>query len=513
MKQLSPSPPHDPATVYLVGGGPGHPGLITLRGAECLRQADVVLYDYLVNPLIVEHAPRSAERICLGRHGRSRIWSQDEINHAMVEFARAGKTVVRLKGGDPSVFGRLAEETSHLAQHGVPYEVVPGVTVGLAVASHVGISLTHRETASAVALVTAHEDSTKPAQAIDYHALAQFPGTLVFYMAVTTAAAWTQALIDAGMDPNTPVALVRRCTWSNQQTIRTVLGDVAAQLTPRSRFPPPVVAVVGPLAQQPVPLDWFAQAPLRGNTVLVTRPREQSAELRDLLLMAGADVLLQPTISIAPPEDWKLVDQAFRAQVTSGEMRPDWLVFSSANGVSSFFDRLLYLDLDIRLLGAPKIAVVGEATAKQLARYHLIADLVPGHYNAESLADELAPLAANKRVWIIRADRTREILRDQLASVSAIVHELIVYRSLDVTTPDPDILHAMQQGQIDWVTVTSSAIAQSLVQMFGEVLGNTRLASLSPRITDTLKQLGHAVAAEAPQPTNAALVDAIIHEK
>src|SRR5574340_801862 len=243
-------PEGNPGKVFLVGAGPGDPGLVTLRAVECLRQADLVLYDYLVNPALLDHAPAAAERVCLGHHGTGREMRPEEVCARMVESAREGKTVVRLKGGDPSIFGRAVEETETLHAARIPFVIVPGVTAALAAASCAGIPLTHPVHASAVALVTGQERQEKPASALDYAALARFPGTLVFYMGVTTAAQWSRALLDAGKSPQTPVAIVRRCAWPDQQTIHCTLATVAQVIAAR-KLRPPAVIVVGEVVGQP----------------------------------------------------------------------------------------------------------------------------------------------------------------------------------------------------------------------------------------------------------------------
>ena len=295
--------------VFLVGAGPGDAGLITWRGVECLRQADVVLYDYLVNPAILRHAPPSAKLLCLGRHGRDRIWEQSEINRELEKYARAGQNVVRLKGGDPVVFGRLGEEAQALEAAGIDYEIVPGITAAFAAGSYAGIWLTQRDVASAVALVTGHEGDSDRAPALDYGALAAFPGTLVFYMGVTTAKEWTAALVAAGKSADTPAAIVRRCSWPDQVTIRCTLGTVVGQLD-ATHMRPPVVVIVGEAVGLAQAESWFTRRPLFGKRVLITRPIERSETLWQQLTELGAECLVQPAIEISPPYDWKPVDAA-----------------------------------------------------------------------------------------------------------------------------------------------------------------------------------------------------------
>lgn len=498
-------PPTSSGRVYLIGAGPGDPGYITLRGVECLAQADVVLYDYLVNPAILRHAQAGAELICLGKHGRTRIWSQEEINECLVARAQQGKVVARLKSGDPTIFARAAEELEAIASAGVPFEIVPGVTAAVAVGSCAGIPLTHRDYASAVALITGHEDGGKEATALDYPALARFPGTLVFYMGVTTVAQWTAELIAAGKPPETPAAIVRRCSFADQQTILCRLDEVAQRMTEPDKMRPPVIVVVGDVSRSTNRHDWFEQRPLFGQRIVVTRPADQCMMLAEPLRELGAEVLVQPAISIDPPEDWSAVDAALARLEFQ-----DWLIFSSANGVRLFLDRLLETGRDIRALGRNKLAAVGPGTAEELARYHLKADLVPDEHRAESLVEGLRPFARGGRFLLIRASRGREILGEQLMAAGGIVEQVVAYRSSDVTAPDPHIAELLSQGKIGWMTVTSSAIARSLVNLFGEELRKTGLASISPITTATLAEHGFAAAVEASPYTVNGVVAAIL---
>lgn len=489
--------------VYLVGGGPGDPGLITLRGCECLARADVVLYDYLVNPQILQHAAPHAEQISLGRHGRETILPQAEINRRMVELARSGKIVCRLKGGDPAVFARAADEVEALEHAGIPYEIVPGLTAALAIGSYTGIPLTHADSASAVALVAGHERDAKPASSLDYGALAAFPGTLVFYMGVTTVHQWSGQLLAHGKPADTPAAVVRRCGWPDQRIYRCTLGTLA-EVVEREHLRPPALMVIGDVVALATAPSWFDRLPLHGACVLVTRPADGRDPLAAELAELGAKVLVQPAIEIAPPADWRPVDAALRRIEEFG-----WLVFSSANGVRSLLDRIEREHGDVRVLGRTRLAAIGPGTAAALADYHLKADLVPPEFRAESLADALAPLAAGQKVLLARASRGREVLAERLGAAGAQVEQVVVYQSRDVAAADPEILEALQAGKIDWVTVTSSAIARSLVAMYGDTLRHSRLASISPVTSETLAALGFAAAAEAKTYTIGGLAAAL----
>lgn len=489
--------------VYLVGAGPGDAGLITLRGIECLRRADLVLYDYLVNPQILEHAPRHAELVCLGRHGHGRIMPQKTVNERLVIAARSGKTVVRLKGGDPAIFARAAEEIAALREAGIEFEIVPGITAALAAASYAGIPLTHRETTSAVALVTGHE-SDKDQPALDYAALAAFPGTLVFYMGVTSADHWTTSLIEAGKPADTPAVIVRRCSWPDQQVIHCTLGTLAEQVKV-NKLRPPAMFILGHAALGDPAVSWFATRPLYGVTAVVTRPRGQTEPLRSRLGELGADVHVQPAIEISPPESWYAVDAALERLSDF-----DWLVFSSVNGVEFLLNRLLAVHGDMRKLAGLRIAAIGSGTADLLGAYYLKADLVPPEYRAEALAEVLTAAAAGQRVLLARASRGREVLAETLLAAGIDVEQVVVYQSRDVAKADTTVAELLRQGRIDWMTVTSSAIARSLAAMFGEELRGTRLASISPVTSAVLRELGFEPAAEATVYTMDGLVDAIL---
>ncbi len=488
--------------VYLVGAGPGDPGLITLRGVELLRRADTIVYDYLVNPLILAHTRADADRTCLGRHGHGRILTQDEVNHRIIEAADAGKIVVRLKAGDPTIFARAAEEIEALAAANVPYEIVPGITAMAAVPSYAGIPVTHRDYASAVALVTGHEQEGETK--LDYTALAAFPGTLVFYMGVTSAPQWSAALISAGKSSDTPAVIVRRCSWTDQQIFDCTVGTVAETIA-AERLRPPVMVLVGEVCRAAARATWFAERPLIGQTVLVTRPRHQGLAMCNRLGELGAGCLIQAAIEIGPPDDWSPVDAALDRLSEF-----DWLVFSSANGVRALLDRVWQRHGDLRQLGSIKLAVIGPRTAEELADYRLRPDVEPDQYRAEALAGELSAEAAGKKFLLARASRGREVLADTLSAAGGNVEQVVVYNSVDVAQAEIEIAEAMADGKITWTTITSSAIARSLVDMFGDDLRKTRLASISPITSATLREMGFEPAAEATEYTTDGVIEAMV---
>jgi uroporphyrinogen III methyltransferase/synthase len=493
--------------VFLIGAGPGDPGLLTLRGAELLNRADVVLYDYLAATELLKHCRADCETLCLGRHGAGKLWTQAQINERMVAEALAGKTVVRLKGGDPGIFGRLAEELAALRAANVPYEIVPGVTTAVAAGAYAEVTLTDRDAASCVAFVTGHENPQKDdTLSLDFAALAKFPGTLVIYMGVTTAPLWSAELIRHGMPAMTPVLIVRKCSLPTQESIAMTLGDVATELGP-GKVRPPLLAIVGAVSASCFE-SWFTRRPLFGKTVLVTRPEHQADELADRLSELGARVLRQPVITIGPPED----RAAFSAAV-SRVNEFDWIVFSSANGVEAFFTELAAQGLDARTLSGTLLAAIGPATSEALLAHGLFCDLMPEEYRAEALADALVPLTNGKKVMLIRASRGRDVLYQELLSAGALVEQTIAYRSEDVTELRSEIATALEAGEIDWVTATSSAIARSLVNLAGEALKLTKLVAISPLTAWVLAELGYPAAAVAEEFTGEGVVAALLKAK
>ncbi|QGJ69300.1 Uroporphyrinogen-III synthase /uroporphyrinogen-III C-methyltransferase [Planctomycetales bacterium 10988] len=480
--------------VSLVGAGPGDAGLITLKGVECLQEAELILYDYLVNPEILRHAAALAECICLGRHGHGKLMPQPEITQRMIEAASEGKRVVRLKGGNPTIFGRIMEEVPPLIAAGIEYEIVPGITSAGALPSYAGIPLTDRDVASAVAFVTGQERPGKPFSSLKFDALAAFPGTLVFYMGVTTAKHWSDSLMEAGKDPSTPVALVRRCSWPDQRTILTRLDEVAQVLDQNKpdRLRPPILAIVGEVAATETRWTWFEERPLFGQRILVTRPEDQAEELAKPLRELGAEVLIQPAITIDPLPDWSQIEEVIGRIAAF-----DWVIFSSKNGVRYFLERLFASGKDLRSLAGQKLAAIGPGTADELRQWHLRADLIPEVYRSEGMVDALRDEAPGKRILLPRASRGRDVMPKQLQELGATIEQVTVYQSEDVALPDPEIKSLCQAGEIDWVTVTSPAIARNLIAMFGEDLKKTKLVSISPVTSTALREAGFQPAAEA----------------
>jgi uroporphyrinogen III methyltransferase / synthase len=492
--------------VYLVGAGPGDPGLLTRRGAEVLARAEVVVYDHLASPRLLELAPAGALRISAGKRINHATMSQDEINRTLVEHARLGHRVVRLKGGDPYVFGRGGEEAEHLRSQGVPFQVVPGVTAGLGATAYAGLPVTHRGDASAVAFVTGHDDPTRPGR-LDWSSLARFPGTLVVYMGVTRLASICRTLILEEKSPDTPAAMIRSGTLPSQRTVVGTLADLP-ELAKSAGIGPPALLVVGDVVARRPGLDWYEGLPLFGQRILVTRPSDEAERSVEALEILGAEALVAPMVSILPPESFEAVDSAIGRLDSFA-----WLVFTSSNGVRQFLDRLDALGLDLRALGRVKVAAIGPSTAEALASYRLKADLVPGSHRSEGLIEALRPEVAGRRVLLARADRGRALLQDELGRI-AHVEQVTTYRNVDAESIPADVLSRIEGGSVDWVTLTSPAIAERFHGLLtdsarSKIGREVRLASLSPVTSAAIERLDWPVAVVAAVHTWDGLVDAI----
>lgn len=506
-----------PGSICLVGAGPGEVGLITVRGLERLRQADVVVYDALANPALLAQAPPDAERIDVGKRAREHKLTQDQTNALLVAKARDGRFVVRLKGGDPYLFGRGAEEVAYAAKHGIACEVVPGITSGIAAPMMAGIPVTHRQLASTVTFVTGHEDPTKAGTAVDYGALAKLiaaGGTACFYMGVGRVAGIVAALREGGLSGDTSAAAVQWGTLPTQRSLRATLETLAATID-RESIAPPAILVVGPVASMDEPgLDFFTRRPLFGQTILVTRTRQQSSSLAQQLAELGANVLEAPTIEISMPAKADVLPG-----VLSGLLPGNWLVLASVNGVAALARDLAAAGGDARQLAGVKIAAVGEATAAALwHQLHLKADLVPTRFTAESLAGEMLAREdlQGRRVLILQADIARPALATALRDAGAVVETCVAYQTRMAEALPEAVWRALRERKVDWVTCTSSSTARNLVTLLGderELLRHPRIASIGPVTSDTIRELGYDVTVEAQPSTVAALVAAIGDDK
>jgi uroporphyrinogen III methyltransferase/synthase len=498
-----------PATVYLVGAGPGDPGLLTLRAAELLAQADLVVYDKLVPVRLLDFAPAAAERICVSEVPGGHPARYPQIHDTLIEAARQGKQVVRLKGGDPFLFARGGEEAEALQAAGVPFEVVPGVTSGLAAAACAGIPLTHRGQASAVAFVTGHEQPGKAGSSLDWPALARFPGTLVFYMGIARLPSIVEALLSHGKAAATPAAVVHWASTGEQMTLETRLQELS-EAAKNAGMAAPSIVIIGDVVSLRSQIKWFEKRPLFGKRVLVTRPRGQAGDLARALERLGAAVTSLPTVEIREPADWTEVDRAL-ANLSSYQ----WLVFTSVNGVHALISRLRQTGRDLRSLGNVKLAAIGPATAEALRGYHLEPDVVPPVFNSEGLAAALKDRVGGQRILLARADRGRELLRQELAKV-ATVDQIAVYSQVDAVGQDSEAIASLRRGEIDYVTLTSSNIARALNAALDDTCrarvadATVKLVTISPETSAAVKALGLPVAAEARTYTSEGLVQVLI---
>jgi uroporphyrinogen III methyltransferase/synthase len=498
-----------PCRVFLVGAGPGEAGLLTLRAVECLRRADVVVYDRLVPAHMLDHAPPDAERVCVTELGPHHADRCGPVQQRLIDAARQGLCVVRLKGGDPFLFGRGGEEAEALRQAGIPFEIVPGVTAALGAAACAGIPLTHRGLASAVAFVTGQENPAKDGPDLDWAALGRFPGTLVVYMGLARLDAIVRSLIDHGKPADTPAAVVHAATTGAQRTVEAPLQQIAAAAQ-AAGITSPALVIIGPVVQLRQRLSWFESRPLHGKRVLVCRPRGQAAELLAQLEELGALPLLLPTVEIQPLTDWAEVDQAI-LQLS----KIHWLVFTSVNGVHAFLGRLHRCGRDLRALGGIQLAAIGIATADALRSYHLEPDLVPAEYRSENLVAALRPHVAGRRVLLARADRGREVLRNELNGIAE-VQQIAVYRQTDVAEADAGVIGRLRNGDVDFVLLTSSNIARALARLLDAECqarmrsGKTHIVSISPVTSAAVRALGWPVAAEARVYTVAGVVEALV---
>ncbi|MGD9227565.1 MAG: uroporphyrinogen-III C-methyltransferase [Desulfobacterales bacterium] len=498
------------ANVYLVGAGPGDPGLITVKGKECIQAADVIIYDYLASPALLKYARKSAELIYVGKKGGQHTLSQDRINDLIVEKAKTGATVTRLKGGDPFIFGRGGEEAEVLFKAGLSFEIVPGVTSAIAAPAYAGIPLTHRKLTSTVAFVTGHEDPKKEETSIDWAALATGIGTLVFFMGVKNLPRITRQLMDHGKSPHTPVALVRWGTTPHQVTVSGTLNTIVEKVR-AAGLKAPALIVVGDVVNLRPTLKWFEKRPLLGKRIVVTRARQQASDLVTLLSDLGAECLEFPTITIMPSKDPKPLQQAIKNLAAY-----DWIVFTSVNGVIHFFKQLFATGKDVRALSHMQTAAIGPATAQQLLAFGLNSDIVPQTYRAESVVAAFNELnLKRKKILLPRAREARPILPVELTKMGAQVDEIPAYETLNVTENAGALVQALEDKNVDLITFTSSSTVKNFKALlpsdrFPELLQGVAVASIGPITSDSAKELGFDVHITAESFTIPGLVDAIL---
>lgn len=500
--------------VYLVGAGPGDPGLITVRGKSLLEKADAVVYDYLANPKLLQLAPADAELYYVGKKGGAKhSHTQEEINGILVKLVKEGKRVVRLKGGDPFIFGRGGEEIEVMADQGMAFEVVPGVTSATAAATYAGIPITHRGYTATVAFLTGHEDPTKAASNIDWAKLSTGAGTLVVYMGIKNLPNIVEKLLKYGRSPKTPVAVVR---WASTPRQRSVVGtlDTITQIVADAGIKAPALIVVGEVVSLRDKLDWYEKRPLFGRRILVTRTRQQASTLVAGLEEQGAECFECSTINIQPLENYDEID---------GELERlkeyHWILFTSINGVKYFFDRLHKKGMDARDLKGPDIACVGRATADLLFTYGINADLIPSTFTGEGLAESLLDLGVEGRnILIPRAKVGYELLPETLRGAGAQVSVVPVYQTFPESACMDMVREKLRAGELDILTFTSSSTVRNFISMFGEegreelfkLLKGVKLAAIGPVTGKTLRDNGLPVDVEAKEHTIDGLIEAIV---
>lgn len=497
--------------VYLIGAGPGDPGLLTLKGKEALERADVVVYDALANDALLAWARPEAERIYVGKVAGNHALPQDKINRLIIDKAKEGKIVARLKGGDPYIFGRGGEEAEELLQAGVPFEEVPGISSTVAGPAYAGIPLTHRSFASSVTLITGHEDPGKPGSVHHWDALARSASTLVFVMGMKNLPDIAENLMAAGMDPSTPAALVHRATTARHRSLVSTLAELPAAAV-REGFTNPSVIVVGGVVSLHDKLNWFERKPLLGKGVVVTRAREQASGLAAQLAELGADVVQFPTIAIRPLDDYSELDTIVAA-IAEGDAY-HWLIFTSVNGVRFFWRRLLRAGWDARILGGVRVAAIGPATAAALRERGIVPDFVPDRYVAESVAEGLLERGvAGRRVLLPRAREAREVLPDVLRKAGALVNVIPVYETVPAAVRREDVLERLAEGRIHCVTFGSSSTVENFLSLIpADTLRrypDVKLAAIGPITAATLGKHGLPCDIRPEEFTIPALVEAL----
>jgi uroporphyrinogen III methyltransferase / synthase len=500
--------------VYLVGAGPGDPTLITVRGKMLLERAEVVVYDYLASRKLLKHVPAGAELVYVGKKGGSKhSHTQEEINQMLVEFASSGRMVVRLKGGDPFIFGRGGEEIQRLHQAGIPFEVVPGVTSATAAATYAGIPITHRDYTASVAFLTGHEDPTKESSNLDWAKLATGVGTLVIYMGIKNLPVIVENLIRHGRPPETPVAVVR---WASTPEQRSVVGTLATitRVVAEAEIKPPSLIIIGEVVKLRDTINWYEKRPLFGKKIIVTRTREQASELVAGLEEHGADCLEFSTINIMPVDSYAILDEELE------RLREyHWILFTSLNGVKYFFRRLYAKGMDARDLRGPEIAVVGKSTADLLLDYGVNADLIPSVFTGEGLAESLLDQGVEGRnILIPRALHAREILPETLRGAGAQVTVAPVYQNCPVEGDREGLRAELAAGKVQMVTFTSSSTVRNFVEMLApaspeelrQLLTGVAIAAIGPITGKTVTDLGLKVEVMPEKHTIPELIEAIV---
>ncbi len=505
--------------VYLVGAGPGDPKLITLKGMEAIQGADVIVYDRLASPRLLRNLKEGAKTVYVGKLPDRHTMKQEEINQLLVDLALEGKRVVRLKGGDPTIFGRVGEEAEQLVQQGIEFEIVPGISSAIAVPAYAGIPVTHRDFASSLAIITGHEDPSKLDTSINWEKLSTGSDTLIFLMGVAKIEYIRDQLIRWGRSSQTPVALIRWGTCIEQETLTGTLANIA-ELVKAADFQPPAVIIVGEVVKLRSKLAWFEKKPLFGVRVLVPRARSQSGELADLIEELGGEAVEFPVIHIQSPSKQEALDKLDDALL--GLFDYDWAIFTSVNGVDYFFRRLREKGLDIRSLSKARIAAVGPKTAAKLLDHGLQVETLPDTFKAEGLLDSLLPsLSPGQKVLLPRADIARDYLPDKLKKLGLLVTEVDVYETVLSAENAKDVIEMLKQREIHVIAFTSSSTVTNLIEIISQqsvgnplkLLGEVDLVCIGPVTAQTALEHGLVVKLTAREATIASLVEALVISK
>lgn len=493
--------------VYLVGAGPGDQDLITLKGLKCIEKADVILYDRLANEGLLRYRKSGTEIIDVGKTPQHHKYTQEEINQLLVEKAKEGKIVTRLKGGDPLVFGRGGEEAIALYEEGIPFEIIPGITSAIAVPNYAGIPVTHRNVSTSFHVITGHEDPTKGESTVNYEALAKLNGTLIFLMGVGNLKEITEKLMIHGKDKKTPVALIHRGTTSHQRTVTGTLENIV-EVVIQNNIKSPSIIIIGEVVALRSELNWFESLPLQGKRILVTRTRQQASDLSRELKELGAEVIEYPTIEIKAPESFIEIDEKFKRLKEFNH-----IIFTSANGVEAFFDRLKTLKMDIRSIGGGKIYAVGPTTKKVLEDKGIMVDTIPDVYTAEGILEAIkGRITEGDRVLLPRADIARKALTVGLREMGAIVEEMDIYCTTIPTYRRQDLVEILEDS-MDYITFTSSSTVRNFMEILGEenrnLIKESKIAVIGPITKKTAEDLGLNVSIEPEKYTIKELVKKI----
>ena len=497
--------------VYLVGSGPGDPGLITVKGLECIKKADVIVYDYLVNSVLLRNARKDVELIYVGKKGNQHTMEQDDINQLLVDKANENKIITRLKGGDPYVFGRGGEEAIVLKDNNIAFEVVPGITAAIASPNYAGIPVTHRTCTSTFGLITGHEDPTKDQSDVDWEKLSTGLGTLTFYMGIKNLPNIVNQLVKHGRSADTPVAVIRWGTTTHQET---VTGTLATIVEIAKDIKPPAITIVGEVVNLRDQLNWFESRPLFGKTIIVTRSRDQASVFSDQLIELGANVLEYPTINITDPDDFGPLDRELENLDST-----DWLIFTSVNGVDAFFNRIFELGRDVRDLKGVKICSIGPSTTERIKGFHVSIDCQPPKYVAESVVEALKKVEdiKGKRFLMPRTDIARSYVPEELRKLGAEVSDIVAYKTVLATDGDNIVLDKLKDGEVDIVTFTSASTVKNFVKIIGEdnlsaFKDNVQFASIGPITNESAEKMDIDISIKAEEYTIPGLVQAIVEK-